>query len=61
MVNTLDSPYNDPGLIPGSGGAVGIWMYYPVVVPSLPRGTLNRGAVCVRMHLSSCTDIKEPG
>ena len=32
-----------------------------VVVPRLPRGKLNRGAVCVRMHLRSCTDVKEPG
>ena len=29
MVSTLDSPHNDPGSIPGSGGAVGIWVYYP--------------------------------
>ena len=29
--------------------------------PRLPRGTLNRGAVCVRMHLRSCMDLKEPG
>ena len=28
MVNTLHSPYNDPGSIPGSRGAVGIWVYY---------------------------------
>ena len=28
MVSTLDSPHNDPGSIPGSGGAVGIWVYY---------------------------------
>lgn len=28
MVNTLDSPCNDPGSIPGSGGATGIWVYY---------------------------------
>ena len=27
----------------------------------LPRGTFNRGAVCVRMHLRSCADLKEPG
>ena len=29
MVSTLDSPHNDPGSIPGSGGAMGIWVYYP--------------------------------
>ena len=29
MVSTGDSPYNDPGSIPGSGGAVGIWVCYP--------------------------------
>ena len=29
--------------------------------PRLPRGTLNRGAVCVRMHLRTCADLKEPG
>ena len=28
-VSTLDSPYNDPGSIPGLGGAVGIRVYYP--------------------------------
>ena len=27
----------------------------------LPRGALNWGAVCVRMHLRSCMDVKEPG
>ena len=32
-----------------------------VVVPRLPRGTLNRGAVCVRMHLSACMNLKELG
>ena len=31
-----------------------------VVVLRLPQGMLNRGAICVRMHLSSCTDVKEP-
>ena len=31
------------------------------VVPRLPRGTLNRGAVCVCMHLRPCADLKEPG
>ena len=30
-------------------------------IPCLPRGVLNRGAVCVRMHWRSCTDVKEPG
>ena len=29
VVSTGDSPYNDPGSIPGSGGAVGIWVCYP--------------------------------
>ena len=29
VVSTVDSPHNDPGSIPGSGGAVGIWVYYP--------------------------------
>ena len=29
MVSTVDSPHNDSGSIPGSGGAVGIWVYYP--------------------------------
>ena len=28
VVSTVDSSHNDPGSIPGSGGAVGIWMYY---------------------------------
>ena len=31
------------------------------IFPRLPQGALNRGAVCVRMHLRSCTDVKEPG
>ena len=35
----------------------GTWALFP----RLPRGALNRGAVCVRMHLRSCTDVKEPG
>ena len=29
MVSTLDSPCNDPGSIPGPGGAAWIWVYYP--------------------------------
>ena len=29
VVSIGDSPYNDPGSIPGSGGAVGIWVCYP--------------------------------
>ena len=29
MVNTRDSPCNDPGSIPGPGGAAWIWVYYP--------------------------------
>ena len=29
MVNTWDSPCNDPGSIPGPGGAAWIWVYYP--------------------------------
>ena len=29
VVSYGDSPYNDPGSIPGSGGAVGIWVCYP--------------------------------
>ena len=36
-------------------------LIFKVTYPRLPRGTLNRGAVCVRMHLRSCTDVKEPG
>ena len=29
MVSTQDSPCNDPGSIPGSGGAAWIWVCYP--------------------------------
>ena len=32
-----------------------------VVVLRLSDGTLNRGPVCVRMHLRICADLKEPG
>ena len=32
-----------------------------VVVPRRSDGTLNQGLVCVRMHLRSCADLKEPG
>ena len=35
----------------------GTWFLFPC----LPRGALNRGAVCVRMHSRLCTDVKEPG
>ena len=63
MVNTLDSKCNNPGSIPGPGGAAWIWVYSTtlVVVPCLPRGMLNRGAICVCMHLRSCMDVEEPG
>ena len=44
-------------------GHVQVWIGCTtlVVVPCLPQGTLNRGAVCVRMYLRSCADLKEPG
>ena len=32
-----------------------------VVVPRFPPRTLNRGTVCVTMHLRSCMDVREPG
>ena len=62
MVNIRDSPYNDPGSIPSSGGAALIWVYSTLVLmPRCSDGTLNRGLVCVRMHLWLCVDQKEPG
>ena len=47
------TPVQVAGCILGKG----TWALFP----RLPRGALNRGAVCVRMHLRSCTDVKEPG
>ena len=47
------TPVHGAGCILGKG----TWALFP----RLPRGALNRGAVCVRMHLRSCTDVKEPG
>jgi len=39
----------------------GVLRMYYMFVPRLLRGTLNRGAVCIRTHLRSCADLKEPG
>ena len=52
--------------VPGSSPARGIVLIgygctIHVVVPRRSDGTLNRGLVCVRMHLRSCVDQKEPG
>ena len=58
------SPPNQkvPGLSPARGiMLVGYGCTTHVVVPRRSDGTLNRGLVCVRMHLRSCADPKEPG
>ena len=56
-------PYREvPSLKPGPGIVlVAYGCTSHVVVPRRSDGTLNRGPVCVRMHLSSCVDQKEPG
>ena len=62
MVRIRDSHGNGPGSIPGPG-TVQPWLcvLLNVVMPRRSDGTLNRGPVCVRMHLRSCADPKEPG
>ena len=48
-----------PGSNPGPGIVlVGYGCTTHVVVPRRSDGTLNRGPVCVRMHLRSCLDQK---
>ena len=49
MVNTLDSPYNDPGLIPVSGGAVGMDV--------LPCGSTTSSARNVKQGCRLCTHV----
>ena len=58
----LASHSNDPGSI-SDPGIVQFWICVILndVSTRLPRGTFNRGAVCIHMHLRTCVDIKEPG
>ena len=49
MVNTLDSPYNDPGLIPVSGGAVGMDV--------LPCGSTTSSTRNVKQGCRLCTHV----
>ena len=62
VVRISGSHGNGPGSIPGPG-TVQPWLcvLLNVVMPRRSDGTLNRGPVCVRMHLRTCVDQKEPG
>ena len=61
-VSITASHGNGPGSIPGPG-IVHLWICVLLneVTPRRSDGTLNRGLVCVRMHLRTCADLKEPG
>ena len=48
-------PVLNPGL--GSAGMQSC-VLLTTIAPRPSDETLNRGLVCVRMHLSSCTDLK---
>ena len=62
VVSITVSHGNGPGSIPGPG-IVHLWFCVLLneVTPRRSDGTLNRGLVCVRMHLRTCADLKEPG
>ena len=48
MVSTWDSPCNDPGSIPGSGGAAWIWACYPCGSAATARWDVKpRSGICM--------------
>ena len=62
MVELSPAKKKAPGSNPGPGMVpLGYGCTTHVVVPRRSDGTLNRGPVCVRMHLRSYVDQKEPG
>ena len=57
VVSTGDSPYNDPGSIPGSRGAVGIWVYYPCGIAASFRWDVKpKSSLCSTPKI----DYKDP-